>query len=125
VSIPRYRGFFSKFLVEAVRAGEVSVEILPRDEKSLRSACEGLVRQVEGTPIVDQQRQSLMALEYVTDPVVIPCLVDAVNRHGWLAPIQALERMGGPQARAALVELSRGSDPAVVAQAKAALTRIR
>jgi len=111
--------------VDARSTGEFSFTLLPRDEKTLRQTCESLVRQVEGTTNVSLQNQSLQALEYVNDPVVIPCLTGAVRRNGWLAPVLALEHIGGPEARAALEELSLSSDSSIAAYAKASLTRIR
>jgi hypothetical protein len=111
--------------VDTRSTGEFSFTLLPRDEKTLRQTCESLVRQVEVTTNVSLQNQSLQALEYVNDPVVIPCLTGAVRRNGWLAPVLALEHIGGPEARAALEELSHSSDPSIAAYANASLTRIR
>jgi hypothetical protein len=111
------------------RATELRFLVVPQDVARLRSTSErlaGLALRAPGVTIIDAQGRAVTALANVRNVVAIPSLVTvaAANRSPSIA-IDGLLRIGGPEARAALVELSRNANRDVSDLARSALARVK
>lgn len=109
--------------VERDLKGEVRV--LARDEAMIRQHCAHLLASIRD-PIAGSR--SLEALSYTVDPVAVEYIAEAASIVGGIdaqEPINGLVRIGGPEARRALEDLTKSSNTWTAMMARSGLTRIR
>ena len=111
--------------VAVPRTLEENVRVLPRDESALARVCRELA--ISATEVsVDRRQRAVAALTSINDPVVIPYLVQAAQAEvTGTAEIEALVRLGEPEARKALETLAQGPQGWTAEAARSALKRIK
>jgi len=103
-----------------------NLTVLPRDVEQLKSKCESLAALVAHGTTASERIQALQQLAYVNDSVAVPYLRAAVEAGGNPSEaIQGLVRIGGPEARDAVLALATSPDRLVAAAARNALSRMK
>jgi hypothetical protein len=106
----------------ANNSATLDLTVLPRDGRSLESACADLVKMIEGSRSASESTAAAEALSSVDDPAVVPFLAQAMKRRGFTGMmIEALSRLKTDDAVKALILASRSGDQETRALAHSAL----
>lgn len=107
------------------RQATLLIDVQARDETRLRRACAALADQMLHGRTLDE-RVPATALAYVADPVAQPFLLQLIEaRRQTSRAVRGLARIGTPDARDALVQLTSSTDREISDVAKDALRRFR
>lgn len=103
----------------------LTLNILPRDQASLASACADLLIRLRDSKSFDVRRTAAKALAKVDDPSAVPFLAEALKQRDFKPLIiEALAHLNTPDAVKALFSASRSSDAETSRLARAALTAL-
>jgi hypothetical protein len=109
--------------VAVPRVFRYAFDVTPRNQEALTEAAVRLGQLAEN---FQTETKAILALSYLRDPVAVPYLQRYAQSRPWPSTaIKGLERIGGPEARAALGTLSQHSDPLTASIAKASLLMIK
>jgi len=99
----------------------VKVTVTPQDVKSLENTSEELLNRLSNTTSAEEIANAALALSYVTDPVAVPYIKEALKRrkYSWQYLIPGLARIGSKEAKDLLQEIEKQGDD----EAGAALAR--
>jgi hypothetical protein len=111
--------------VNVLREVRHTLHVLPRNEDALRHACDELAREAKDPDAVHRGR-AVAALASIGDAIVIPYLLEVARSDPFASrEVDALVRLGGPDARRALEELSKSSNGWTASAAQSGLKRIK
>jgi hypothetical protein len=102
------------------------IRILPRDEQQLVRRCSSLADEAIRATRSQDMLRAVRALSFVRDAAAVPSLlrVAEADKAVYLA-IAGLVRVGGAEARSALLTLAQSPNPETARLAKGALNRIK
>jgi len=114
-------------IVGGQQSFRATLEIGPRDQEALARGCEALASGVEASGSYERSAENALALSYVNDPVAVPYLARSLMANKLVEPIaiEALERIGTPEAVRALGPALNMSTNHSSILAKSALARIQ
>lgn len=103
------------------------LEIMPKDESSLRKVCQDLSDRLERSDSYDASALIARELATIDDPVAVPFLDKALRGDRLIEPfiISALVRIGDGEATQALIGALNGKTGAAAEAARRGLTQIR
>ena len=101
------------------------VRVLARNEEALTRTCATLAREADA-PDASRRDRAVAALASIGDVVAIPYLLEAALVDPFASrEIDALARLGGPDARRALESLAKSTNELTASYAQGALHRIK
>lgn len=108
------------------RQARWEVTLRPRDIGTLRRRCEELLTIIESPTRRKEQAGAVASLVSIRDPVAVPYLLRSAEMRGLgLEEVQALEKIGGPEARDALQRLAKSPNQWMAAAAQGSLGRMK
>ena len=108
------------------RQARWEITLRPRDIGILRRRCEELLTIIESPTRRKEQAGAVASLASIRDPVAVPYLLRSAEARGLATEeVQALEKIGGPDARGALERLTKSTNKWTAAAAQGSLARIK
>lgn len=108
------------------RNAKWDVNLSPRNTARLRERCEEFLATIESDTYDTPGQRALAGLTWIRDPIAVPYLVkSALRRDISLEEVEALVRIGGPEARAGLEALTKSPNRFTALAAQGGLGRIK
>ncbi len=103
-------------------SASLTLEVLPRDDARLESACADLAKRIKSAPSASAALAAAEALSKVDDPIAVPFLVEVLGRKNF-APLMigALAHMKTDAALNALTSAAHSNDQETSSLARSAL----